>query len=498
MIRFSMVLALLVIALPSLAPAQVAAPPSGRCQFQITGRTFTSNKLPSGQVNTIWVGDVVARCPQQDIVLKSDSLQSYGDEGRIVFIGHVDYKEPRLTLKSDQLTYFQREERLLAIQNVTARMPSGSTLVGSQVEFFRAIPKVRGQSATAVNRPTINLVDKDPQGKPQAPVKITGNTVWMQGDSVVSSSGNVVVVRPELTATGDSLYADAGQGLLRVMRTPKIVGTKGRPFTLVGETIDLLTKNKKVDRVLAKNAAQATSDDLTLKSDTIDLRILNDLLQRAITWGKSRAHAQSQTQSIVADSIDVLMPNQKVREMRALRMASAEAAPDTVKFRTTEKDRITGDTIVAHFDTAVTKDTTKKPQMRDLLAIGLPSAPATSLQHMPPKDTSLCVPNINYVRGRIIHVIFAAGKIDSVTVVDEDVGGGVFIEPKPDSSAHGCKAFVAAAAKAARDSAAVSAMPAGDPRRTPAPAPPAGSLPALPPASPPALPPAARPAASRP
>jgi hypothetical protein len=318
----------------------------------------------------------------------------------------------------------------------------------------------------------------------------------------VSSSGNVVVVRPELTATGDSLYADAGQGLLRVMRTPKIVGTKGRPFTLVGETIDLLTKNRKVDRVLSKNAAQATSDDLTLKSDTIDLRVLNDLLQRAITWGKSRAHAQSQTQSIVADSIDVLMPNQKVREMRALRMASAEATPDTVKFRTTEKDRMTGDTIIAHFDTAATSDTTKKPLMRDLLAIGIPGTPATSLQHMPPKDTNLCIPKINYVRGRLIHVTFVAGKVDSVAVTDPDVGGGVYIEPKSDTSAHGCKAFVAAA-KAARDSAAVTAAPATDPRRSPtstppAGTPPAGTPPALPPAGTPALPTPSRPAASRP
>jgi lipopolysaccharide export system protein LptA len=469
--------------LPVAALAQAKAP-SGRCAFDVKAeRQGRLIKLPSGQMNAFTAGNVVATCKAQGLVLRSDSLESYGDEGRIVFIGHVDYSEPRLKLKSDQLTYFQREERILATSNVDARLPSGSTIRGPQLEFLRAIPKVRTQQATATSRPTISLVEKDAQGKPQPPVHITGNTVWMQGDTVVSSSGNVIVVRPELTATGDSLYADAGSGLLRIMRQPKITGTRGRPFTLIGETIDLLTKRKKLDRVLSKNAAEAQSEDLTLKSDSIDLRVVDDLLQRAVAWGKSRAHATSQTQSIVADSIDVLMPGQRVREMRALRLASAEGAPDTVKFRTKEKDRLTGDTIIAHFDTAATKDTTKKPQMRDLVATGIPNSPATSLQHLPPRDTSLCIPAINYVRGRVIRVTFVAGKIDTVKVTDPDVGGGVYIEPKPDSSAHGCRA--ALAAKAAADQAPILSAPAGgatgDPRKQAPASPPSGPPPAVPP-----------------
>jgi lipopolysaccharide export system protein LptA len=483
MMRRLLVALSLAAAAPVVAAAQLAGAPTGKCRFNIASEhPMRISKLPSGQVNLFTGGNVVARCPQQGIVLKSDSLENYGDEGRVVFIGHVDYKEPRLALKSDQLTYYQREERLLATQNVDARLPTGSTLKGSQVEFFRAIPKVRAQQATATSRPTITLVEKDAQGKAQPPVTITGNTVWMQGDTIVSSSGNVVVVRPELTATGDSLYADAGSGLLRIMRQPKITGTKGRPFTLVGETIDLLTKKKKLDRVLAKSAAEAHSEDLTLKSDSIDLRIVDDLLQRAISWGKSRAHATSQTQSIVADSIDVLMPGQRVREMRALRLASAEGTPDTVKFRTTEKDRITGDTIIAHFDTLATRDTAKKIQMRELVATGIPNAPATSLQHLPPSDTNLCLPKINYVRGRVIRVGFVAGKIDAVKVTDPDVSGGVYIEPRPDSSAHGCGPALAAAPSGTTPALA----PAANPRAGSGP----GQAPSQPPRQPPANPPA--------
>ncbi|HET7188394.1 MAG TPA: hypothetical protein VFI52_09575, partial [Gemmatimonadaceae bacterium] len=233
--------------LPDAALAQGVPAPTGRCILQFASdHALTAPKLASGQRNAFTGGNVVARCPAQNLVLRSDSLESYGDEGRVVFIGHADYAEPRLKLKAEVITYYQRDERVLAVQNVVATLPSGSTLRGPQVEFLRAVPRVRQQSATATGRPTVSLVERDAQGKPQPPVQVTGANIYLQGDSLVSAVGNVVVVRPELTATGDSLYANSGSGLLRLMREPKITGTKGRPFTLAGTTIDLLSRKRKL------------------------------------------------------------------------------------------------------------------------------------------------------------------------------------------------------------------------------------------------------------
>ncbi len=417
--------------------AQDTGAPKGRCRFQFDNTPNTSLftiQLPSKQYNSFLGNGVVARCPSQGIVLKSDSLEQYGDEGRYFFVGHVDYKEPRLTLKAEFLTYFQREERLLAFSNVDATLPSGSKLKGNSLEFFRAIPKVRPkQHAVSIGRPTISIIEKDPQGKTQPPVTVTGNTVWMEGDSVVAASGEVVVVRPELTATGDSLYLDNGSGILRLMRKPKMIGTKGRPFTLVGETIDLLSKRRKLDRVLSKGGAEATSEDLDLKSDTIDMRVTDDLLQRATAWGKGRARATSPQQTIVSDSIDVIMPKQRVREMHAIRGAVAEGAPDTSKFHAApdQKDRLMGDTIIAYFDSIPANDTTSKPRIRLLIAIGH----ASSLQHLPPQDTTLRRPAINYVCGKRITVTFDSAKVKNVKVEDSDPPcGGVYVEPEADSA----------------------------------------------------------------
>jgi hypothetical protein len=444
--------------------AQIGAAPSGRCALDLSfDRPGTAIKLPSGQRNIFVGGNVVARCPAQRLVLRSDSLEYYGDEGRAFFIGNVDYTEPRLTLKSDFLTYFQREERILAVTNVDAQLPTGSNLKGPQLEFWKAIPRVREQHATAIGRPTISIVERDSAGNPQPPVTVTGNNVWMMGDSIVASSGQVVVIRPELTASGDSLFLDGGSGLLRLMRSPRVLGRKGRPFTLVGETIDVLSRQRKLERVLAKSKAEATSQDMNLKSDTIDLRIANDVLQRAVSWGRSRSRAVSANQSILSDSIDVLMPAQRLREMHAVGDAVAEGAPDSTRFRTSERDRLTGDTIVAHFDTAASllRDSTSKPKIRSLVAIGN----ATSLQHLPPRDTTLRTPAIVYVVGRGIDVDFDSGAVRRVQVRDDSLATGLYLEPEKADSARARRPVTGAAAAA---TAPGSAPVAGPARTTPA------------------------------
>jgi lipopolysaccharide export system protein LptA len=467
--RFALALLLGCVA-AGTASAQIGPAPTGRCALQASFDRITSVSLPSGQRNSFLGGNVVARCPSQNLVLKSDSLEAYGDEGRFYFVGHVDYSEPRLKLTSDYLTYFQREERLLAFLNVDAKLPTGSTLKGNQLEYLRAVPPIRTkQQATAVSRPTITVVERDSAGKPQPPVNITGNTIFLDGDSTVIASGEVVVVRPELTATGDSLYLDGGAGLLRMMRKPKIVGTKGRPFTLVGETIDLLSRRKKLERVLSKKAAEATSEDMNLKSDTIELRVTDDLLQRAISWGPTRAHATSPTQTIVADSIDVSLPGQRLREMHAVRGASAEGLPDTMKVHTKERDRLTGDTIVAHFDSLALRDSASKPQIRRLVA----ESHATSLQHIPARDTTVKLPAIVYVRGRQITATFDSSQVKTVVVVDPDQATGVYLEPNADSTSKARKAATDSTARAApRGGAAAGAAPKtptapGPPARTP-------------------------------
>jgi hypothetical protein len=223
---------------------------------------------------------------------------------------------------------------------------------------------------------------------------------------------------------------DSEREITVMMRNPSIEGRRERPFRLSGTRIELTGRERKLNRVLAKGNARAVSEDMILASDTIDLRVANDLLQRAMAWGPSRANASSASQHILSDSIDVAMPDQRVREMHAVRKAVAEGTPDTTRFRADTLDWLRGDTIVARFDTAAVAPNDSGPatRLRELVALGN----AKSYYHLPPADSAMRRPAINYVTGREIVVAFVDQRVSKVTVLDQ--AAGVYLEPKVEAA----------------------------------------------------------------
>lgn len=485
------------------ASAQQPAPSgAAQCDMVNTGETRqNANQLPSGAYNVFMGAGVLVRCPTKGITIRADSLEYYGDERRVYLVGHASYAEPRFTLTSTYLTYYIPQERIVALQNVHATLPTGSSMDGQQLEYLRAVPRIRTRAqVTATQRPTARIVTKDSLGRAQAPVVVTANQIFMDGDSLLYAGGQVDIQREQLTARGDSAEMNSGAETMRLMRGPEIEGRKDRPFKLTGVVIDLYGAQKKLQRVISRGSATAVSQDMTLHSDTIDLRVDDDLLQRAVAWGKGRATAVSPTQRITADSIDVAMPDQKVREVHALRLALAEGRPDSVRFKADTTDWLRGDTIVARFDTvaAATRsrpiliDTTARrdtavrnlpggavplpsaaaprpaardrsngPEIRDLVARGSASA----FYHLAPSDTALRKPAISYSRGKQITVSFADRRVSTVVVLGKVAG--MYAEPQADTA--GRKA-TAGAAKGAAKPPASTAKPSNQrpPARPPA------------------------------
>lgn len=421
----------------ALVALVVAAPAAGaqggppvRCNAINTDSTRQySVKSPTGKYDTYLGGGVIVRCPSRQIDLRADSMEQYGDQQRIYLVGHVFYKEPRFTLHSDFLNYFMNEERIVATGRVDATMPTGSRLVGPTATYLRAIPGRRPLAQmTADQRPTITLVQQDSLGRPMPPMNVVADHVFMNGDSLVYGGGRVVITRQEFVANADSMFLDGQKEVMYLFRDPRIEGkSNDRPFTLVGTLINLFSHDRKLRRVVAKGKAVATSQDIVLHSDTIDLRVNNDVLEEAIAWGPKRAAAKSPQDSLLADSLDVLMPGQRVREIHAVGRAYAESKPDSVKFHTKEMDWLRGDTIVAYFDSVAARDTTKSPKIRRLVA----TDSASAYYNMAPRDTTLCVPAISYSKGRKITVTFGDKGVKSVDVSGQTYG----MLAEPDTSA---------------------------------------------------------------
>jgi lipopolysaccharide export system protein LptA len=417
-------------------PASRAAaqqPPASRCILQFEPlrdappRT-TLTRLPSGKYDVFQGGGVRYRCQDQPITLEADSAEYYGDRDVLYLIGSVHYVEPRATVDSRRMTYFKPEERILAEGDVHAVLQSGTTMNGPLADYFRQTPARPRARLVATGRPRMSLAQRDSSGRAAEPVQLVADRVTLDGDSLVFAGGRVDVTRTDVQARGDSAYLDSGREFARLMRSPAIAGRGQRPFTLTGGTIDLFSRERQLQRVLSKGQARAVSEDMTLTSDTIDMRVTAGRLERAYAWGRQRAHVVSPDNDILADSLDVVMPAQHLREVRAVRKAFAQSRPDSTRIRTAERDWLRGDTIVARFDSVPSADTTTRPRVREVVAVGA----ASSYYHIPAQHSDPAHPSINYVKGRDITIAFRDQQVDTVKVTNQ--AAGVYLEPATDST----------------------------------------------------------------
>ncbi len=396
--------------------------------FNYDSTTTLAIKMPGGQYNSFYGRGIRGKCTNTDQRLAGDSLEAIGDAKSYTIIGHAHYAEARITLDADRILYFQLEERVVAEGNVVAVTEKGTRMRGPRAEYFRAMPGIRAVAQlVATGRPVTRLSPSDAGGGATDTVEVVADRINDVADSLIYAGGSVVITRPDLTAVSDSATMDGGTEWARLSGRPRIDGKGESKFTLVGRQVDLWSRNKRLERVLSADSAVATSDDVRLASDTIDMRLSGQKLSRAYAWGRSRAKAHTTDRDIVADSIDVDMPAQVLRELHAVRGARASSRTDSTRFTSTEDDWLLGDTIVATFDTVrAAADTAAKPVIRSIVAAGN----AASFYQVASSQGAKAAPNLNYVKGKGITVDFGADRaVNSVTVRQK--ASGVYLELMP-------------------------------------------------------------------
>ena len=390
--------------------------------FQNTPAT-TANRIeqPGGTYLMILSRGVIVNCAGQSNRISSDSAQFDEASGSLLLIGNVHYTEPQIDITAQRMTYYRGEDRLNAVGNVVARMSNGSVMRAPEADYHRAVVGRPIARTVATGRPQLTLVDPAGGGATAEPAVVFADRIVLVGDSLVYASRRVEITRGTVRANSDSAFVDSEAEFVRLMLSPVVNGEGQRPFTLRGGVIDLFSRERKLERVLATPTGHVVSGDLELLADSIDLRLRDDQLQSAYAWGPGRARATSPERDIVADSIYVSTPNQRLREMHAVGDAFANSIPDTATVTSNERDWISGDTIVARFDSAAAGDTARAVP-RDLVATGN----ARSFYHFGNPEGVRDRPTMNYVRGRVIAIAFADGEVSTVTVTDQ--ASGVYLE----------------------------------------------------------------------
>ncbi len=427
-----------------VAAAPLAGQSSERCTLQIDNVDRQGIAVETtGGVNYFAGGNVRLSCRGTKITMFSDSVASYAGN-TVQFTGHVRYRDTTLALDTDFGTYFRSAERWEARRNVKTRnLKTGSTLVGPSLDYYRAVQGVRDTTEMyAVGRPRIEYFAKDSArgdsaaadsaGKPREGYVIVADRVRIKGDDRIWGGGKVTVDRSDFAARGDSLRLDTGpanDGTLLGAR-PELHGLGADSFNLTGSRLDFRLKDRDLERVIAKGDGKAVNKDWTLVADTI----VHDLVERKLAhteaWGDSiRPHATSPKYEIRADSMALDSPGQQLREARAFGKAWLGGQVDST---TKERDWLTGDTVIATFETHDSAGSTR-PVLTRLVARG--SARSYHLDSNE-KQKPGQRPTINYARGNEIVITMKPDGSETVQLVEvRGKADGVQLEPSAEKAA---------------------------------------------------------------
>jgi lipopolysaccharide export system protein LptA len=480
--RILLALALLAVSAAGRAAAQ------NTCELVSQRGTWTAIGDPANRVISAQ-GPLLVRCTNGE-ELRADSAVIYAAQNEVQLYRQVDYQDPGRSLTSDYATYNSQTGRLYATGNVVfTDKQKGSTLRGPELEYFRAMAGRPETQSTATQRPHVTVVPKSSgSGTRRNPMEIDADRVTSVGEKYMTATGNVVINDNGTRSTAEEAYYDQVADHVELRRQGKVDNEK---YHLQGDLITSDLQNGSVSRVVAQGNARLVSERLTVDGPLLRMFFERDLLQR-MTSGQvpgsttpGRSIALSKGFRMEADSIEAILPDQRLRQVNAVGKARGESW-DTIAVRrvvvdsaavagqtasapatppptpTTrpmteppteldQKDVLTADTIVAFFRTdsaradsargrapgdsvrlagrPVRPDTargdTARTEIERLLAIG----DAHSLYRM--RDDSAKAgqkkPGLNYLIGDRIDLTFKDGEVDVAHV--RGLKQGVYLDP---------------------------------------------------------------------
>lgn len=415
-------------------------PSAGRpCRVVIDsiGHAYREVTAPNGDKTSHGGGGVLGHCEGTGSTIAADSFAHYAALGRLDLIGNVQIRDTGMSLDARLATYYLRDERLEARNNVVAvNKRNGSVLRGPNLRYWRASPGIRDTTEMyATSRPTVEYRTADSAGTtPAEPYIIVADRMRFKGEDRMWGGGRVTVDRSDFASRSDSLMLDQTQGVGVLTGTPTVEGRGRRgadsgptkSYTLAGTRIELGLEQRDVRLVKALGDGKATGADWVLTADTIHLLIADRVLQQTFAWGDSgpgRPHAVSALYTIQSDSLAIDSPAEVLTETRAFGQAFSTARRDSTT-AAAETDWIAGDTLTTRFAQEPDSAGVPRTRLRQIQAGG--SARALT-HHVDEADSTAVGPAINYSRGKRIAISLANDRIERVVVAGR--ADGVHLEP---------------------------------------------------------------------
>lgn len=430
---------------------------------------------------TTYVVKPVVDC-QSGTRLRADEATIFALSNEVHLSGNVFFEDPEKRLTSQTAMYSSVSGRLFAQGDVVfVDRAEGSTLRGPQLEYFRPMEGRPEPQMIAPGRPHLTVQPRSRPGEDDAgrgrPIEIDADRIVSLARDQMTATGSVVIDQEQFDATAEEAVLDQAAERLELRRDAEI---RGERFTLSGDWVEATFPGGSFDRVTSRGEARLIGEELQVSAPELRIFLEEDLIQRLIAFGprggKERSHARAKTFALEADSLDALLPGQRLRQVvavgnargegvdtlapkmptpaptdsaalaaKTLAGAMPEAGPpagkpdapagDSVRARPVVSDRdwLEGDTIVAHFaavdsaggqSRAAADATDRDAELERLVATG----DARSLYQMREESAAPGTrPGLNYLSGAKIDLTFRNGEVDVAQV--EGLRQGLYLDP---------------------------------------------------------------------
>ncbi len=472
--------------LPLLCAAPAAAQMEG-CEFGERGRNMGRR---TGELGGIWyIGGPHFVCDDGSEIF-ADSVVIYEERGRNDLIGNVRYYAGTRQLFASEARYFTREGRLQASGNVRVideergstiengdvvlLLPNGSReeeemTVRTGSDGIRPRAVMLPPAPAADSLASLDSLEAPSDTVPPTPYEVVSDRMEILGSGSFVAVGLVEIVRDSLFAWADSADYDGQGGGLDLSGSARV---ESAAYRLAGETIRMGAPGSAESTVEARRSARLTGDGIELTAAMITMFLRDDALERlvatpirtttAVDAGAAepdsvdteRPWALVETFQLTADSLEVVVPAQRLERVFAAGTARSEStAGDSLNVELlpdmARTDWLEGDTIIVSFaiteppaagDAAVESPRAgtgdehddENAQVESVVAI----LGARSLYRLPSSDSTAVPgvdpPAVHYVTGRQITIRMSEGEISDMEVIGQT--RGVHLEPLARSS----------------------------------------------------------------
>lgn len=280
------------------------------------------------------------------------------------------------------------------------------------------------------------------------PYRVTGDEIFLQGNTYFRATGDVVIERDSITAYGQVAEYDQVAGRILLERQARV---ETSTYELKGRVINIGMVNGAMRNIRALRDGILTGDDLVLTAPLIHLFLDDGAMERLVATPMrpdpdsvsagvpvdstmlERPVAVAEEFSLTADSLDVRSPGEVLERIIAVGNARGESrARDSLNVEilpeVARSDWLEGDTVIATFGEVLIVDTTTATGTRTDYRLEQLEArgEARSLYRLEPTDTTkeagVDPPAIHYVTGQEILIVLADGEVDHMDVKGQTRG----------------------------------------------------------------------------